>query len=375
MAQEGVHFDIAVRLKPPDGDEPTCVVAHGREVVVEKGAVSCSFNSRGHLFRSDAGLQAQEEVFAAVRENALDVLQWGGTTALVCFGGRGSGKSYTLFGKIDEKSPVRKSRPATPRDGLRMEGLLMRFATHLLPSTLSFLEVTSLGERCLLTGSSSSVTPFHINDTTTLARLTSRALGAASPGSNLMATLHQPSTGGILYLIELGSGQADMPIRQLVTTVADSKQLIYPLEEEIRRHAVTTTLSPLVRSCNYGFAIACIDPGESHYTTTLSNLRFVDKWLRVPLCPIPAQPQNLFEAPSPRQPTPQTASRASPSARASSPRKVAINSRPGSPSSRSMLDRSPSPHSPALHQHHHHTLAVHLEEELRLRRDAEDSLQ
>eukprot|EP01064_Diplonema_japonicum_P015547 TRINITY_DN2324_c2_g3_i1.p1 TRINITY_DN2324_c2_g3~~TRINITY_DN2324_c2_g3_i1.p1 ORF type:complete len:657 (+),score=143.86 TRINITY_DN2324_c2_g3_i1:76-2046(+) len=295
-------YEPAVRIRPSAQQaEEACVRVNGGEITIEKGPVLHSFTNSKAVFLeggSKGALQGQEEVFAHVKDKAMEVFMLGGRVGCLAFGGKGSGKSHTLFGRVEQRSPGRRTQPATPRDGMRCEGLLLRFAAAVLPVSLSFVQVTQSGDKCLLTGSSTPVS-FRITDTTTLARLTSRSLSAAAPQSTIVATLHHAASNGTFILAELGEADGG-PFRSIVESLAETRNPIYPLEEELARHSVTSSLAPLLQSCNYGISIACVNP--SVYAGTTKDLWFLDKMSRVTLWPIPINEKDtgmLIQPPAP----------------------------------------------------------------------------
>ena len=335
-----LRYDVAVRIRPEatsgggtaaaghshhhhhhgkagssssGGSGRRCIRVEGRQVVAEKGAFSHAFGVTGPVFHSrEEALLAQEEVFRAWKAKSLDVVLSGGLVSLVATGGEASGKSHTLFGAVERQSPQRRVRPGTPREGLRAEGLLPRFAACLLPCTLTFEQLSERGGKCLLTGGIDAAA-FPIADVSTLSRLTSRALCTAAPGATLVATLRHPRGGGAALFVEMGDGSdafgslvaaAGAEARQQHPSSSQQSQPLYSLDEQLARAGcVEARLAPLLTQCNYGVCICCLDPAEHRYTDAIASLRLLDKWKRVPLWPIPpaAAPRTAATAAPPAE--------------------------------------------------------------------------
>eukprot|EP00754_Rhynchopus_humris_P004763 Rhum_TRINITY_DN12396_c0_g3::Rhum_TRINITY_DN12396_c0_g3_i1::g.51510::m.51510 len=317
------HHGKAGSSSSSSGGGRRCIRVEGRQVVAEKGAFSHAFGVTGPVFHSrEEALLAQEEVFRAWKAKSLEVVLSGGLVSLVATGGEASGKSHTLFGAVERQSPQRRVRPGTPREGLRAEGLLPRFAACLLPCTLTFEQLSERGGKCLLTGGIDAAA-FPIADVSTLSRLTSRALCTAAPGATLVATLRHPRGGGAALFVEMGDGSgafgslvaaAGAEARQQQQQHASQQsEPLYSLDEQLARAGcVEARLAPLLTECNYGVCICCLDPAEHRYTDAIASLRLLDKWKRVPLWPIP--PAAAAPAPAPAATPPAVEERHTPSA-------------------------------------------------------------
>ena len=292
------RYEASVRIKlAPSGVSP-CVTVTGKQVLLERGSFSHAFGVAGRVFVERAEvLLAQEEIFTVARSRSLEVLLSGGTVSLVAIGGPGSGKSHTLFGTVPRTaSPPRRSRPATPRDGLRAEGLLPRFAAHLLPCTLSFTQFSSQVSKCLLTGGVQPV-EYPVTDVSTMCRLISRALSTATAGATLAARV-SANSGGTLLVTELGMAdmQALAPAVAAAAEGGGGGNGLYSLEEAIAQSPISANLSALLLQSNDGLCIACIDAAD--YTTSTATLRSLEKWKKVRLWPIPPPPSHRNGTPS-----------------------------------------------------------------------------